>query len=101
MKLIVYPLASLAIVFACQLHAQDAATETERRLLFSVATELEVLQTQLSRAQAAANPDARIQLDYETLSADLQEIRRALERHASTPSRSPRRFLPLRKSYSK
>lgn len=70
----------------------DTTTEAERRYLIKVANEIKHLEVLADKAAAAADPDARVTLDYVALRHDLAEMRRALEAHIDSPSRSPRKI---------
>lgn len=70
----------------------DTTTEAERRYLIKVANEIKHLEFLADKAAAAADPDARVTLDYVALRHDLAEMRRALEAHIDSPSRSPRKI---------
>jgi RAQPRD family integrative conjugative element protein len=73
----------------------DTTTESERRYLIKVANEIAHLEQLTQKAEAYADPDARVTLDYVALKRDLAEMRRALESHLRKPSRSPRKLEPL------
>ena len=73
----------------------DTTTESERRYLIKVAHEIAYIEQLTQQAEAHADPDARVTLDYVALKNDLAEMRRALEAHIKKPSRSPRNIDPL------
>ncbi|BCD97763.1 RAQPRD family integrative conjugative element protein [Marinagarivorans cellulosilyticus] len=81
--------------------ASDNASESERALLIKAASELEYIKSLLAKAEQARNKKSRIRADYANIDADLTEIQTAIERHANTPKRSPRRVNPLKKHYTR
>lgn len=79
--------------------ATDATTEAERQLLVRIAVELEYVQALANTALGASDPDRRVQFNYAALISDLQEIQKAIERHADQPQRTPRAIPPIQKRY--
>lgn len=73
----------------------DGATEEEKRYLIKIADELKRIEVLVQQSAAAADPKARVVLDYDALARDVKNLRSALERHVTVPSRTPRRVQPL------
>lgn len=102
MKLLAAAFIAIPMIFgAPSALAGDSASETERALLIKAASELEYVKALLSKAEMARNKKSRIVADYPNLNADLSEIQAAIERHANTPKRSPRKVNPLTKRYTR
>lgn len=94
----------LMVVFLCSLdvtnvYAQES--ETEARVLISIANEIENLKALSTKASASADVSQRVQFDYESLQHDLEEMQRAIEKHVKEPSRSPRVIGAINASYTK
>jgi len=85
--------AALPIQFAI------ADADGERESLARIAHELEAIQPLITEAASQANPDARIQFQYDWLRQDLNRIRRGIETHLDAPRAEPRIFPPLRGDY--
>ena len=77
-------------------HADAGA---ERELLARIVYELELLQPLLVEAEAAADPDVRIQFRYDWLKKDLERIRQGIQEHIDAPRSDPRAVAPLRGDY--
>lgn len=90
LMLVLVPLANADVDIAI-----DTTTENEKRYLIKIVNELAHLQELTQKAKRAADPNARISLDYIALENDLREMRRALEAHVTAPSRSPRKLTQL------
>lgn len=104
MKLHFWRRLSLTLItaaIAVSAHATDTTTETEKAILVRIAAELEYLQGLAAKAQAMADPSARVRFSYPTLLRDLEEIQASIERHAAQPRRTPRQIPSLEKRYSK
>jgi RAQPRD family integrative conjugative element protein len=100
MKTNVLFLLALMLSFAMNVaNAQDA--ESEARFLIAITHELENLKALSHKAAASSDESQRIQFDYQALQRDLEDMRRAIETHVNTPSRSPRLIGALNTSYMK
>jgi hypothetical protein len=71
----------------------------EKALIIKSAGELEYVRGLLAQAKKADNGKGGLKLDYSALEADLATIQAALERHASTPQRTPKRIPGLSGGY--
>ena len=87
----------LATFFPVQFAVADA--DGEREALARITHELEAIEPLITEAAAQANPDARIQFQYDWLRQDLNRIRRGIEEHIDAPRSEPRTFPPLRGDY--
>jgi RAQPRD family integrative conjugative element protein len=76
-----------------------ADADAEREALARLAHELEALEPLIARAEAEANPDARIRFQYDWLRQDLVRVRAGIEAHLDAPRGEPRPFPPLRGDY--
>jgi RAQPRD family integrative conjugative element protein len=73
----------------------------EKSAIIKAAGELEYVRGLLEKARLADNKKGSVHLDYDALENDLKLIQDALERHASTPSRTPRKINKITGSYQK
>jgi RAQPRD family integrative conjugative element protein len=87
----------LGILLPVQFASADA--EGERSALSRIIHELQSLETLISKAASQANPDARIQFQYDWLRQDLTRIRLGIQEHIDAPRIEPRIFPPLRGDY--
>ncbi len=76
-----------------------ADADAERESLARIIHELDVLQPLLLEAEAAADPDARIQFRYDWLRKDLERVRQGIQEHIDAPRGEPRAVAPLRGDY--
>ena len=76
-----------------------ADTGGERTALAQLAHELDGLATLIKKAQAQANPDARIRFQYAWLNDDLEQIKIGIRLHINAPRTQPRTFPPLKGDY--
>lgn len=90
-------LAITLMSFAPPLAAAD--TDAEREALAKVLHEIEMLNSLITEAEAAADPDARIRFQYAWLRADLATIRQGIEVHLKAPRQEPRTWPALRGDY--
>ena len=88
-------------LFATLLPVQYAAADAdaEQAALARITHELEAIEPLIAEAASQANPDARIQFQYDWLRQDLNRIRRGIEEHIDAPRSEPRTFTPLRGDY--
>ena len=76
-----------------------ADPEGERAALARLIHELDALAPIIAEAQAQADPDANIRLEYAWLVDDLLRIRLGLREQLSVARDQPRTFPPLRGDY--
>jgi len=88
-------------LFAAALPVQFAVAgaDAEQAALARITHELEAIEPLIAEATSQANPDARIQFQYDWLRQDLNRIRRGIEEHIDVPRSEPRTFPPLRGDY--
>ena len=84
---------------ASPLHFAIADADAEQAALARIHHELQVIEPLITEAASQANPDARIQFQYDWLRQDLNRIRRGIEEHIDAPRSEPRTFPPLRGDY--
>ena len=84
---------------ASPLHFAIADADAEQAALARIHHELQVIEPLITEAASQANPDARIQFQYDWLRQDLNRIRRGIEEHIDVPRSEPRTFPPLRGDY--
>ena len=87
----------LATSLPVQFAAADA--DGERSALVRITYELQTIEPLITEAASQANPDARIQFQYDWLRQDLDRIRLGIQSHIDTPRSEPRSFPPLRGDY--
>ena len=71
----------------------------EREALARLAHEIEALVPLVAKAEAQAEPDARIRFRYEWLRQDLERVRAGIQAHIDAPRAEPRKVEPLRGDY--
>jgi RAQPRD family integrative conjugative element protein len=71
----------------------------ERAALARINHELQAIEPLITEAASQANPDARIQFQYDWLRQDLDRIRLGIQTHIDAPRAEPRSFPPLRGDY--
>ena len=76
-----------------------ADADGERTALAIIIHELDALKPLITEAQSQANPDARIQFQYDWLTLDIHRIRSGIEEHLTAPRTQPRSFPPLKGDY--
>ena len=76
-----------------------ADADGEREALARLAHEIEALTPLVTKAEAQANPDARIRFRYEWLRQDLERVRTGIQAHIDAPRAEPRKVEPLRGDY--
>ena len=76
-----------------------ADVDNEQAILARIHHELQTIEPLITEAASQANPDARIQFQYDWLRQDLNRIRRGIEEHIDAPRSEPRTFPPLRGDY--
>ena len=76
-------------------------SETEKRYLIAITTEIEHLKSLAQKAEATADKDGRLQFDYAALQRDLTAMQQAVEQHVKAPSRSPRKIEALTTQYTR
>jgi len=84
---------------ASPVHFAVADANAEQAALARIAHELEAIEPLIAEATSQANPDARIQFQYDWLRQDLNRIRRGILDHIDAPRSVPRTFPPLRGDY--
>ena len=77
--------------------ASDA--DAEREALARLVHELRLLERLVQRAEANANPDARVRFRYDWLRRDLRQVRDGIRSHIDAPRTQPRLHPPLRGDY--
>ncbi len=81
------------------IHSAIADVDGEREALARINHELQTISPLIDQAASQANPDARIQFQYDWLRQDLVRIRNGIQEHINTPRSEPRTFPPLRGDY--
>ncbi len=76
-----------------------AEADGERVALAKIIHELDALKPLITEAKSQANPDARIQFQYDWLALDIQRISAGIEEHLTAPRTQPRSFPPLKGDY--
>jgi len=76
-----------------------ADVDGEREALARLAHEIEALAPLVAKAEAQADPDARIRFRYEWLRQDLERVRAGIQAHIDAPRAEPRKVEPLRGDY--
>ena len=87
----------LTAVLLVQFAIADA--DGERAALARIIHELQAIDPLIKEASSQANPDARVQFQYEWLRQDLDRIRLGIQEHIDAPRSEPRAFPPLRGDY--
>ncbi len=87
----------LATLLPVQFSFADA--DGERAALARIIHELQAIEPLITEAASQANPDARIQFQYEWLRQDLSRMQQGIREHIDTPRPELRTFLPLRGDY--
>lgn len=85
--------------FAGTITETVADADAEREALARLAHEIEALAPLVEKAEAQANPDARIRFRYEWLRQDLERVRAGIQAHIDAPRAEPRKVEPLRGDY--
>lgn len=89
----------MALFVSHLVYAQES--ETEKRYLIAITTEIENVKTLAKKAASTADERERLQFDYAALLHDLNDMQTAIEQHVKAPSRSPRTVNALTTHYSK
>ena len=76
-----------------------ADADGERAALARIIHEMVALKPLISEAQSQANPDARIQFQYDWLVLDIHRIQSGIKGHLTAPRTQPRSFPPLKGDY--
>ena len=76
-----------------------ADADGERAALARIIHELDALKPLMIEAQSQANPDARIQFQYDWLVLDIHRIQSGIKEHLTAPRTQPRSFPPLKGDY--
>jgi RAQPRD family integrative conjugative element protein len=76
-----------------------ADADGEREALARLAHEIEALTPLVAKAEAQADPDARIRFRYNWLRQDLERVRAGIQAHIDAPRAEPRKVEPLRGDY--
>jgi RAQPRD family integrative conjugative element protein len=76
-----------------------ADNDAERTALAKIIHELDAIKPLIQTARAQANPDARIQFQYDWLALDIQRIQSGIREHLAAPQTQPRQFPPLKGDY--
>ena len=87
-----------AILLAIALSLQ-ADTQTERRFLSQLSSELAQLEQLIQRAEQARDVNDRLQFRYDWLRKDLQLIRGGIDAYIDEYHLTPRSFPPLKGEY--
>ncbi len=80
-------------------HIAFADADGERTALSRIVHELQAIEPLITEAASQANPDARIQFQYEWLRQDLSRMQQGIREHIDTPRPELRTFPPLRGDY--
>ena len=80
-------------------HFVIADASGEQAALARIHHELQAIEPLIAEAASQANPDARIQFQYDWLRQDLDRIRQGIQAHIDAPRSEPRTFPPLRGDY--
>ena len=91
--------ALLVLCFSVAVYAQES--ETEKRYLIAITTEVENLKALAHKAESTTDKNDRLQFDYAALQRDLAEMQRAIEQHVKAPLRSPRKIEVLTTQYTR
>ncbi len=81
------------------IYSAFADADGEREVLARINHELQTIIPLINQAVSQANPDARIQFQYDWLKQDIDQIRRGIQEHINTPRSEPRTFPPLHGDY--
>lgn len=92
-----FHIALLGIAVTANQAVADA--DGEREALARLAHEIEALAPLVAKAEAQAEPDARIRFRYEWLRQDLDRVRSGIQAHIDAPRAEPRKVEPLRGDY--
>jgi RAQPRD family integrative conjugative element protein len=76
-------------------------SETEKRYLIAITTEIDNLKSLAQKAEATADKNERLQFNYSALQRDLAAMQQAVEQHVKAPSRSPRKIEALTTQYTR
>ncbi len=82
-----------------QIIAQTNSTELQ--VLIRLARGLEELEILIDEAETNANPDSRIQFDYQQLRSDLFSIAHGIKSHVLIPNYLPRSLKPIAGQYGR
>lgn len=91
----------LVILLAAATAATQAIADAdgEREALARLTHEIDTLAPLVAKAEAQAEPDARIRFRYEWLRQDLERVRAGIQAHIDAPRAEPRKVEPLRGDY--
>ncbi len=81
------------------IHSAIADVDGEREALARISHELQTISPLIDQAASQANPEARIQFQYDWLRQDIARISNGIQEHIDTPRSEPRTFSPLRGDY--
>lgn len=76
-----------------------ADDDGERAALARISHELQAIEPLIAEAALQANPDTRVQFQYDWLRQDIERIRLGIQAHIDAPRSEPRSFPPLRGDY--
>lgn len=81
------------------IYSAIADADGEREVLARINHELQTIIPLINQAASQANPDARIQFQYDWLRQDIARIRHGIQEQIDTPRSEPRFFPPLHGDY--
>lgn len=96
-----YGVVCTATLLSCNVLASKGASEQERALLIKAASEMEYVRSLLQKANKVRYENNDVRFDYALIDSNIVDMQTAIERHASTPNRSPRRITPFNKHYKR
>lgn len=76
-----------------------ADPDAEREALARIVHELEAVESLITKAQAQAVNDTRVQFQYDWLRSDVTLMKDGIQSHIDAPRAQPRAFPPLRGDY--
>jgi len=76
-----------------------ADSDAERAELARIVHELDAIKPLINKARSQADPDSRIQFQYDWLALDIQRIQSGIREHLLAPQTRPRHFPPLKGDY--
>ena len=77
----------------------SADRDAEREALTQLVHELNLLEPLIARAEIEADPDARVQFQYQWLRRDLERIKGGIQDHVDETNFEPRSFPPIQGEY--
>lgn len=76
-----------------------ADPDAEREALARIVHELQAVESLITKAQAQAVNDTRVQFQYDWLRSDVTLMKDGIQSHIDAPRAQPRAFPPLRGDY--